>query len=1079
MKGESRTELMARPRKHQKVIAIPTKSEEAISTPDLWSRAGLLRRFTPRNDHVELSRTTSEKLVASKLSSRLISMLSVISLSISITHAQHLDSLAIEATGPSREFSYTNKETAFYYGETTAENTSSWQGFNVFGHEFLDDYGLLVDGEILPRSSAAKVTVYPDFLTREYPGGIVEQLRIVDGVALFGVMITSPKPIEVGIVPYFTDGRNTDYYEIRLSEATALVARKNHLVRDDRNNYPAWLAIHGTNFAPQLHEQSRGAQFSPVMLYARRSKTHIISFAVADTEDEALKLADGYAGNAARYFNQRRARMEKLLKETDVRTEDARFNKALAWAKLSLDALIMNQVTRGIFAGLPWFSNYWGRDTFISLPGAALVTGRFSEAKEILRSFAAYQQLDSTSTDYGRIPNIVTTTDKSYNTADGTPRFVMMAREYVERSGDSSFIIEVYPAVIRSIEGTLKHHSDANGYLVHGDAETWMDAVGPDGPWSPRGNRANDIQALWAQQLEAGTWFATRVGDVHSARRWNETLNRLKTSFARDFVTTSGVVDHLNADGSPDIQIRPNQIFAAPILDDQMRARVLKTVISHLTYPYGVASLSQDDENFHPYHQNEPYYPKDAAYHNGIVWTWLQGPAISELCRFGKQDLAYRITENSIHQILDRGAVGSQSELLDAIPRQGETEPLLSGTFSQAWNLAEFIRNFYDDYLGIRVARYNHHLVLRPKLPTSLGRVRATINLDGRSLPIEVDQSSETQKLAIDGRNLRVGGTATVELQTKNGRIVTTVFRFPPKTTLRLSLKDTTVTLLAGATKLGFNTTISALPSYDSILEPLLLTTPDLRAGLKALKGPDYPLLPHATVRSSSPSTKLLVDAPDASGDDVGTGLRPPEGSGPRAGAYTYPEHPAFVPGSFDITHFTVRHDDQNAYVLLKFRALSNPGWHPEYGFQLTYVAIAIDQDGVPGSGQRLVPRNANFMLDERHAYERLVLVGGGVQIEDQNGKILAAYVPSAADISDPLGDAQAGTITFAIPLPYLGTPTGNWTFTVLAGGQDDHGGSGLGEFRTVNKKEGEWNGGGRTKPNEANVYDVVVTQAK
>ncbi len=978
-----------------------------------------------------------------------------------------VEDLAIEVTGNSREFAFTNKETAFFYGETNSENKSSWQGFNVFGHEFVDDYEIWIDEKRLERKSSLKAVVYPDYLKRIYPGGTVEELRVSDSLPLFSVTITSPKPIHVDVVPYFSDGRAAEQYEIQLKSETALIARKNHLTKTEKENYPVWLAIHGTGFLPQLKSVKKGGQFSPVMMLARKAKSHTIAFCVGDGIDETASAAKNYILNKEKYHEARRARMEKLLSETYVETDNKRFNKALAWAKLSLDALMMNQVTKGIFAGLPWFNNYWGRDTFISLPGATLVQGRFTEAKQILTSFAAFQQLDSNSTDYGRIPNIVTTTDKAYNTVDGTPRFVMMAKEYVERSGDTTFMKEIYPAIVRSIEGTLKHHCDSLGFLTHGDAETWMDAVGPDGPWSPRGNRANDIQALWAQQSEAGIWFATRLGDVNSARSWNQHLEKMKKSFPSYFINKNTMIDHLNRDGSKDTQLRPNQIFAVGLLDENSRAQILQSVISNLTYEYGVASLSQDDANFHPYHQYELYYPKDAAYHNGTVWTWLQGPVISELCHFNKQEIAAKITENSIHQILDQGAVGTQSELLDAIARPNEKEARLSGTFSQAWNLAEFIRNFYDDYLGIRATLLNHELVLRPRLPTSLGNVKATINLNGRALPIEIRRTVDSTVVLINGKNLHKGGIGRINFILNGDKELGTHFIIPPESSTMYVLKDGDVTLFINSVQQSNIGITYDQIFHSSVLESLQLATPKLRDGLQALRGPNYPLLSHSRIKATNSSATALANVSDPIGDDKGTG------------AYLYPMYPNFLKGSFDITNFKLSYDDKNVYFYLKFKALSNPGWHPEYGFQLTYVAIAIDEDGVKDSGKRLVEQNANYMLDEQRAYEKLILVGGGVRLEDKSGKILAAYIPTEADISNPLGNAESGTVSFALPLSYLGKPSSKWTFTILVGAQDDHGGAGIGEFRTVNKEAGEWNGGGKMKLDEPNVYDTLVVNGK
>ncbi|MEO8168322.1 MAG: glucodextranase DOMON-like domain-containing protein, partial [bacterium] len=504
----------------------------------------------------------------------------------------------------------------------------------------------------------------------------------------------------------------------------------------------------------------------------------------------------------------------------------------------------------------------------------------------------------------------------------------------------------------------------------------------------------------------------------------------------------------------------PNQIFTSSLLGEKTRSQVLHAVVNNLTYKYGVASLSQDDKDFHPYHQYDPFYPKDAAYHNGTVWTWVQGKVISELCNANEEKLAARITENCVHQIIDRGAVGTQSELLDAIARPGEKEPRLSGTFSQAWNLAEFIRNFYDDYLGIRVELIRHHLVLRPKLPHSFGRIKATINLNGRSLPIELARGKGTTTIGIDGRNLRKGGTAEIVLPSSLGDM-TTSFRVPPQSDIRLSFKDTSVTLMIDGVKQ--DSLEIRYQRTNSLGASLHLAQPRIRLGLRSLKGPDYPLISSRVVKASDRSSKVLLAGDDAFDDDKGTG------------AFQYPLNPLFKKGSFDILGFRLFTDKRNAYFSLKFKALSNPGWHPEYGFQLTYVAIAIDEDGIRNSGKRQVEHNANYLLDEQTAYEKLILIGGGVRLEDKNGKIIAAYVPTEADVHNPLGDAESGTISFAIPLSYLGVPKTSWRFTVLVGAQDDHGGAGIGEFRTVNKEAGEWNGGGKKNPGEPNIYDVLV----
>jgi carbohydrate-binding DOMON domain-containing protein len=72
------------------------------------------------------------------------------------------------------------------------------------------------------------------------------------------------------------------------------------------------------------------------------------------------------------------------------------------------------------------------------------------------------------------------------------------------------------------------------------------------------------------------------------------------------------------------------------------------------------------------------------------------------------------------------------------------------------------------------------------------------------------------------------------------------------------------------------------------------------------------------------------------------------------------------------------------------------------------------------------------------------------------------------------LGSTQKKEIEFSIPVDVLGKPGTAWRYTVLLGCQDDHGGAGIGDFRTVESVAKEWTGGGRKKLSDSNVYDVI-----
>ncbi|RZK56623.1 MAG: hypothetical protein EOO59_09640, partial [Hymenobacter sp.] len=135
--------------------------------------------------------------------------------------------------------------------------------------------------------------------------------------------------------------------------------------------------------------------------------------------------------------------------------------------------------------------------------------------------------------------------------------------------------------------------------------------------------------------------------------------------------------------------------------------------------PWGVATLTQHDPQFHPYHL-APEYPKDAAYHRGTVWPWLNGIAMQRMLEAGQVETAYQLFAHANRQALTLGVVGGLGENLDAYPHPGQLWPKLTGAYLQAWSNAEQLRVWYQYFLGIRPDVPNQHLTLAPRLPAAI-----------------------------------------------------------------------------------------------------------------------------------------------------------------------------------------------------------------------------------------------------------------------------------------------------------------------------------------------------------------------
>jgi hypothetical protein len=168
--------------------------------------------------------------------------------------------------------------------------------------------------------------------------------------------------------------------------------------------------------------------------------------------------------------------------------------------------------------------------------------------------------------------------------------------------------------------------------------------------------------------------------------------------------------------------------------------------VSGLLYPYGIASLGQDDPYFHPRHENPGYHHKDAAYHQGTVWGWNAGFTVTALNKFGYQDLAWQLTRNLGDQILHLGTLGNMSELLDALPHEGgKLKP--SGTFAQSWSVAEYTRNAYQDYVGFRPDLVGGDLTFTPSIPAAWSSFSAGLPFgDGELVEVKFARTGKSQR---------------------------------------------------------------------------------------------------------------------------------------------------------------------------------------------------------------------------------------------------------------------------------------------------------------------------------------------
>ncbi len=349
-----------------------------------------------------------------------------------------------------------------------------------------------------------------------------------------------------------------------------------------------------------------------------------------------------------------------------------------------------------IIAGYPWFTD-WGRDSMISLPGLLLCTGRYSEARGLLKAFVSFMYK-------GLIPNRFPDSGDElvYNSVDATLWLFRALDLYLRATGDWTLLKELFPALSESIQWHIRGTKygigvDPQDGLLHAGAAgvqlTWMDAKVDDWVVTPRRGKPVEVNALWYYALTAMEAWAVHLSI--DATPYSQLRSQVQQHFAERFWNEAGgyLYDVIDVDGNTgqnDASFRPNQLFAASLthelLSEAQTASMLQQVTDQLLTPYGLRSLSPKDPAYHKRFQGDRIQ-RDGAYHQGTVWQWLIGPYIDVYLHVHNERAGLLPLLLPFVEQLWGTCLGTISEVAEPEP------PYTSaGCFAQAWSVAEVLR---------------------------------------------------------------------------------------------------------------------------------------------------------------------------------------------------------------------------------------------------------------------------------------------------------------------------------------------------------------------------------------------------
>lgn len=274
--------------------------------------------------------------------------------------------------------------------------------------------------------------------------------------------------------------------------------------------------------------------------------------------------------------------------------------------------LVKTEKGIGLFAGLPWFFQFWSRDELVSLKGLSLL-GKNKEVKEIL-----LRNLDLIAAD-GRLPNQTLPLSEKTN-ADSIGWLFKRIQDFNKFNQKEKKLIK--NKLESSIEKITQNYMK-NGLIYNNPCETWMDT---EWAYDNRSGFRIEIQALFLNMLN----YAYKITKKKKYKAQEEGMKQLVKK-----IFFNGVY---LIDGFEDWTKRPNVFIAAYVYPKLLTKRewesCFKNILKDLWLSWGgLSTIDKENPLFCSKHTGEIHQ----SYHRGDSWFWLNNLAAIVLHKTNKR----------------------------------------------------------------------------------------------------------------------------------------------------------------------------------------------------------------------------------------------------------------------------------------------------------------------------------------------------------------------------------------------------------------------------------------------------------
>ena len=366
------------------------------------------------------------------------------------------------------------------------------------------------------------------------------------------------------------------------------------------------------------------------------------------------------------YRAQRRVRRGRVRDRVGLDSSNELFNVVIDRAASDIDMLITDtEYGPYPYAGIPWYSTIFGRDGLIT--ALELLWTAPEIARGVLRALALTQATEfdaAADAQPGKILHEMRGGEMArlgevpfrryYGSVDATPLFVMLAGDYLKRTGDLATIREIWPnvrAALAWIDGP--GDADGDGFVEYqrmterGLAnQGWKDSF--DSIFHADGSDAEgpialcEVQAYVFGAKRAAAGIARSLGDPELATRLDGGAEQLRAQFEESFWLEDRGCYALALDGRK----RPCRVLSsnaghalfAGIASPERAAQLAQLLTGKSFFTgWGIRTIAVGEARYNP-----------MSYHNGSVWPHDNALIALGLARYGHKDAVMSIFQGLV-----------------------------------------------------------------------------------------------------------------------------------------------------------------------------------------------------------------------------------------------------------------------------------------------------------------------------------------------------------------------------------------------------------------------------------------------